>query len=374
MVVTRSQSLKNDYFKKNTKESIDMVNKDTNSDMTKFFLRDDIPMSDSDVSDNDNNKNKKIIKKKNKDILKKFSGKKKEKKNKEIKPKISIDMSNVFEKLIKRKNKKSKDNKKNKENCQLKKVENKKKENNDDDINNDEMKVKEIDKVNDKKDIDNEKNIEEEIDEEEIDEEEEEDKEEEIDEEEEEEEEDEDEEEDSEYEYDSEEENEESDDDIFERDEYDIPTCISSNSVMKQEFNNIKEYIEECEPKLDEILQIKCDKKEKRELFELFYIYKYLPGNSDERYEMKKFLEEKIKNMKQNENLFNKHSELIDFLNTKTDNSELNEIKTKILDLEASNEIKTILYRRFKELKIVRFKMKIIIKINNGLIILKITI
>ena len=58
MVVTRSQSLKNDYFKKNTKESIDMVNKDTNSDMTKFFLRDDIPMSDSDVSDNDNNKNK----------------------------------------------------------------------------------------------------------------------------------------------------------------------------------------------------------------------------------------------------------------------------------------------------------------------------
>ena len=64
MVVTRSQSLKNDYFKKNTKESIDMVNKDTNSDMTKFFLRDDIPMSDSDVSDNDNNKNKKIIKKK----------------------------------------------------------------------------------------------------------------------------------------------------------------------------------------------------------------------------------------------------------------------------------------------------------------------
>tara|TARA_X000000950_G_C13899936_1_gene654454 strand:- start:177 stop:2252 length:2076 start_codon:yes stop_codon:yes gene_type:complete len=359
MVKTRSQSLKNEYFKKNTKESIDMVNKDnTNSDMTKFLLRDNIPTSDSEASDDDKNiKNrKKVVNKKTKELVSiKSNGKKKEKKNKEIKPKISIDMSNVFQKLIKKRNKKTNNNKINKEDCQLKKVENKKKENNDEEINNDKMKVKEIDKVNHKKDIDNEKNIDEEIDEEEIDGEEiyeeEIDEEEEINEEQEEEEEDEDEEEDSEYEYDSEEENEESDDDIFERDEYDIPTCISSNNVMTQEFNNIKEYIEECEPKLDEILQIKCDKKEKRELFELFYIYKYLPGNSDERYEMKKFLEEKIKNMKQNENLFNKHSELIDFLNKKTDNSELNEIKTKILDLEASNEIKTILYRRFKELE-----------------------
>lgn len=321
MVVTRSQSLKNDYFKKNTKESIDMVNKDnTNSDMTKFFLRDDIPMSDSDVSDNDKNENKKIIKKKNKDLLKKFSGKKKDKKNKEIKPKISIDMSNVFEKLIKRKNKKSKDNKKN---CQLKNLPEETKEN--DEETNEQENVEQEDKEEEVNEEEEEVNEDEEEDEE-------------YDE-------------DSEYEYNSDEEEEESDDDIFERDEYDIPSCISNNSVMKKEFNNIKQYIEECEPKLDNILQIKCDKKEKRELFELFYIYKYLPGNSDERYEMKKFLEEKIKNMKQNENLFDKHRELIEFLNKKTDNSELNEIKTKILDLEATNDVKTTIYRRFKELE-----------------------
>ena len=336
MVVTRSQSLKNEYFKKNTKESIDMVNKDnTNSDMTTFFLRDDIPVSDSDVSDNENNKNKKVNKKKSKDIVKKFTGKKREKKNKEIKPKISIDMSNVFQKLIKKRNKKTKDNKTNKENCQLKKNEN---ENN--------ILTKKL------KDINLNEKLDEKLDEEEDEEdnEEEDDEEDDEDDEVDEEEEEVDDEEDSDYEYDSEEE-EESDDDIFERDEYDIPTCISNNSLMKQEFNNIKKYIEDCEPKLDDILQIKCDKKEKRELFELFYIYKYLPGNSDERYEMKKFLEEKIKNMKQNEDLFDKHSELIEFLNKKTDNSELNEIKTKILDLEANNDVKTILYRRFKELE-----------------------
>ena len=313
-----------------------MVNKDnTNSDMTTFFLRDDIPVSDSDVSDNENNKNKKVNKKKSKDIVKKFTGKKREKKNKEIKPKISIDMSNVFQKLIKKRNKKTKDNKTNKENCQLKKNEN---ENN--------ILTKKL------KDINLNEKLDEKLDEEEDEEdnEEEDDEEDDEDDEVDEEEEEVDDEEDSDYEYDSEEE-EESDDDIFERDEYDIPTCISNNSLMKQEFNNIKKYIEDCEPKLDDILQIKCDKKEKRELFELFYIYKYLPGNSDERYEMKKFLEEKIKNMKQNEDLFDKHSELIEFLNKKTDNSELNEIKTKILDLEANNDVKTILYRRFKELE-----------------------
>ena len=67
MVVTRSQSLKNEYFKKNTKESINMVNKEnTNSDMATFLLRDNIPASDSELSDNDKNKNKKVIKKKSK--------------------------------------------------------------------------------------------------------------------------------------------------------------------------------------------------------------------------------------------------------------------------------------------------------------------
>lgn len=107
MVVTRSQSLKNDYFKKNTKESIDMVNKDnTNSDMINFLLRDNIPTSDSEASDDDKNiKNrKKVVNKKTKELVSiKSNGKKKEKKNKEIKPKISIDMSNVFQKLIKKK-------------------------------------------------------------------------------------------------------------------------------------------------------------------------------------------------------------------------------------------------------------------------------
>ena len=69
MVVTRSQSLKNEYFKKNTKESINMVNKEnTNSDMATFLLRDNIPASDSELSDNDKNKNKKVIKKKIKKI------------------------------------------------------------------------------------------------------------------------------------------------------------------------------------------------------------------------------------------------------------------------------------------------------------------
>ena len=72
MVVTRSQSLKNDYFKKNTKESIDMVNKDnTNSDMINFLLRDNIPTSDSEASDDDKNiKNrKKVVNKKTKELV-----------------------------------------------------------------------------------------------------------------------------------------------------------------------------------------------------------------------------------------------------------------------------------------------------------------
>ena len=326
MVVTRSQSLKNEYFKKNTKESINMVNKEnTNSDMATFLLRDNIPASDSELSDNDKNKNKKVIKKKSKDILKKLTGKKKEKKNKEIKPRISIDMSNVFQKLIKRKSKKVKDEKNNKDLKKNKDENESKKEENRKSEKNEELEDEELE--NDEEEVEDE--------EEEV-----EDEEEELEDEE-----------DSDYEYESQEEDDESDDDIFERDEYDIPTCVSNNSVIKKEFDNIKEYIEECEPKLDNILEIKCNKTEKRELFELFYIYKYLPGNSDERYEMKKFLEEKIKNMKQNENLFDKHRELIEFLNKKTDNSELNEIKTKILDLEATNDVKTTIYRRFKELE-----------------------
>ena len=152
MVVTRSQSLKNEYFKKNTKESINMVNKEnTNSDMATFLLRDNIPASDSELSDNDKNKNKKVIKKKSKDILKKLTGKKKEKKNKEIKPRISIDMSNVFQKLIKRKSKKVKDEKnnkdlkKNKDENESKKEENRKSEKNeeleDEELENDEEEV-----------------------------------------------------------------------------------------------------------------------------------------------------------------------------------------------------------------------------------------
>ena len=83
-----------------------------------------------------------------------------------------------------------------------------------------------------------------------------------------------------------EEEEEEEDEDFFEND-FTLPGNVQSDSKLAEKANKLIEKIQNESPTLEKILNTKMSNKNKMELFELYYIYRYTEPNSDERFALK---------------------------------------------------------------------------------------
>jgi ATP-dependent Lon protease len=139
--------------------------------------------------------------------------------------------------------------------------------------------------------------------------------------------------------------------------EFDIPSRIQQDKNLLIKINKIIKYIETKEPTLEKILQLKCRWEKKIEIFELFYIYKYSPLNTQERLEYKKIILEKITLARKDYKIFIQHKEMISNLENKYNVcDEILDIKQKILNLNANENEKYILFKKYKELESIEIK------------------
>lgn len=139
-------------------------------------------------------------------------------------------------------------------------------------------------------------------------------------------------------------------DDLYE-DEYDLPTYVKSNKRLLTESNKIIKKLEEEAPSLDKILNADIRWKRKVELFEWFFIYKYSYPNSEERMMLKREMNAKLKRYKQDQIDFRKNKEQMKLMETILDSEdELQILKRKILKVNANENNKKVLFRKYHEL------------------------
>lgn len=140
--------------------------------------------------------------------------------------------------------------------------------------------------------------------------------------------------------------------DSEDEEEYEIPSKIQQNEKLLTKMNKIIKYIETKNPKLEKILQLKCRWDKKIELFELYYIYKYVPLNTDERLDYKNHILEKIKLAQKDYKIFLENKELLNNFEKKYNVcDEILDMKEKILQINANNNEKYILFKKYKELE-----------------------
>jgi ATP-dependent Lon protease len=156
------------------------------------------------------------------------------------------------------------------------------------------------------------------------------------------------------------EENTDSQDDIEEIDdlesdieeEYQIPIQIQNDEILQKKFNSLLEKLQKKTPLLQTILNLKCKIKDKVELFELYYIYKSCVYNSEERLEMKTTINEKIKTIRKETLFFKDSREKLTELNKQVESmDESLQIKKEIVELNADQHHKIILYKKYKDLE-----------------------
>jgi ATP-dependent Lon protease len=148
-----------------------------------------------------------------------------------------------------------------------------------------------------------------------------------------------------------EEEEEEQDIDEFYEDEYELPKSITSNEKLLEESNKIIKKLEDDSPSLEKILNANIRWKHKVELFEWFFIYKYSYPNSEERIMLKKDLNSRLKRYKQDKIDFKKNKNQIKLMENIMDSEdELQLLKRKILNLNANEKNKRVLFQKYHEL------------------------
>lgn len=140
--------------------------------------------------------------------------------------------------------------------------------------------------------------------------------------------------------------------DSEEEEEFEIPSRIQQDEKLLAKINKIINYIGAKEPTLEKVLQLKCRWEKKIEIFELFYIYKYSPLNTEERLEYKKMISEKISLARKDYKIFLEHKELIGNLEKRYNVcDEILDMKQKILHLDANDNEKYVLFKKYKELE-----------------------
>ena len=153
------------------------------------------------------------------------------------------------------------------------------------------------------------------------------------------------------------EENEE-EEDVYEmdesdiEDEFEIPSNVEKNEVLKKKFQRLLQQLESKEPLMETILNLRCKMKDKLHVFELYYIFKSSAYNSEERLQVKTELKERIASLQKENRYFRDKKEEIQFLDKKVeDMDELMNLKQRILHLNCQDVDRILLYKKYKDLE-----------------------
>ena len=161
-----------------------------------------------------------------------------------------------------------------------------------------------------------------------------------------------------------EEEEEEEDEDFFEND-FTLPGSVQSNSKLAEKANKLIEKIQNESPTLEKILNTKMSNKNKMELFELYYIYRYTEPNSDERFALKTEMNTKMKEYVKLHQQKMKYKDKILMLEKKlSNNDELFQLKSSILELDCDEDAREYLYSKYLILEKSEMKDEEYIKIK----------
>lgn len=160
----------------------------------------------------------------------------------------------------------------------------------------------------------------------------------------------------------------EEDDEIYD-DDFTLPPEIENNDLLLNKANKVIEKIQMNKPDLKKILTANIRPKDRMELFELFFVYRYMEPNSEERLILKKEMREKLIQYKKVFIQTTKHKEKITNLEKKLSrNDELFELKSSILQLECDEESREYLYNKYLMLENAEVKdeeyvkMKLVLK------------
>ncbi len=160
----------------------------------------------------------------------------------------------------------------------------------------------------------------------------------------------------------------EEEDDLYD-DDYTLPSAVENCKDLSKRAQNIIDTIQKRNPSLETILKTKLRMKDKIELFELFFIYRFSEPNTEDRLYLKRQINDKLKESKILHKQHVKHRELIQSLEKKLcKNDELYQLKNSILELDCTMNAREYLYRKYQilensELKDEEyFKIKIVLK------------
>lgn len=139
----------------------------------------------------------------------------------------------------------------------------------------------------------------------------------------------------------------EEEEELFE-DDYTLPSDLKDDEKIHAKCKKMIEKIKSNNPNLRTILNGKMKYKDKMELFELYFIYRFVDPNTEERLALKTHIKEKIKTAKENFQQYTKHADKIKYLEKKLSNhDELYELRNAILELDCENEAREYLYQKY---------------------------
>lgn len=140
--------------------------------------------------------------------------------------------------------------------------------------------------------------------------------------------------------------------DMSDEEEFELPSRIAKNRVLREKANEISRYIQQRSPSLETILTAKIRKKHRAELFEWFFIYENAMPMSEERMALRRQVFSMIEHYQKEWTEYKKYKNDIKKLETYTDaRLDLTNMQYLILGLETNDAQKKVLFQKYVELR-----------------------
>jgi len=151
---------------------------------------------------------------------------------------------------------------------------------------------------------------------------------------------------------DDEEEDEDEEEDDEDEEEFELPENITKDPTLLDRSNKLIEYIKTQSPNLEDILKSAIRKKNKAELFELYFVYESTMPNSEERMELRKTLFKMYKDyVREAKNYHEYREDVRRFEKQERKSSSLVDMQYKIFGLNTTMANKEAIFYKYMELK-----------------------
>jgi len=151
---------------------------------------------------------------------------------------------------------------------------------------------------------------------------------------------------------DDEEEDEDEEEDDEDEEEFELPDNITKDPTLLDRSNKLIEYIKTQSPNLEDILKSAIRKKNKAELFELYFVYESTMPNSEERMELRKTLFKMYKDyVREAKNYHEYREDVRRFEKQERKSSSLVDMQYKIFGLNTTMANKEAIFYKYMELK-----------------------